>query len=470
MRWLPFQRRFLRAARGARVAALSVPRGNGKSTLAANLLLDCLLPGSAGFVPGHESYCVSASVGQSRRSTFGILRRLVEALPTAADYRIAEAVNSCHVIHKPTRARVSVLAANPKSAQGLVAAPVVVADEPGAWETVGGEMMWDALRTAQGKPGSPMRLILIGTLAPAADGWWIDLVRRGDRPGVFVLCLAGDRPTWDRWPTIRRANPLMARHAASRRVLLDERDAARRDPRLRAAFQSFRLNVPSADEAAALLTTEDWDLVCGRPEAPRQGLAVAGIDLGAGRAWSAAVCAWASGRVEAVAVAPGVPSIEEQERRDLVPGGTYQRLVEAGVLSVAHGLRVPPAGALMERVAAWRPGGIVCDRFRLAELQDCGITVPVLPRVSRWSEAAADIRALRRAVRDGGLSCVGPSRALVEASLSAATVLNDDAGNVRLVKRGTNNQCRDDVAMALVLAVGALSRAPAPAAPRFRVA
>ena len=41
-------------------------------------------------------------------------------------------------------------------------------------------------------------------------------------------------------------------------------------------------------------------------------------------------------------------------------------------------------------------------------------------------------------------------------------VKNDDQGNVRLVKKGTNNTGRDDVAAALVLAAGALSRAPKP--------
>ena len=42
--------------------------------------------------------------------------------------------------------------------------PFLVADEPGAWEVVGGELMTAAIQTAQGKPGSPMRVIYIGTL------------------------------------------------------------------------------------------------------------------------------------------------------------------------------------------------------------------------------------------------------------------------------------------------------------------
>ena len=124
-----------------------------------------------------------------------------------------------------------------------------------------------------------------------------------------------------------------------------------------------------------------------RPVPEREGRPIVGIDLGAGRAWSAAVALWRNGRVEALAV---------------------------------------------------------------------------VPRVARWSEASEDIRATRKLALDGPLAIAPESRALLTASLAAAMVANDDAGNVRMVKRGTNNQARDDVAAALVLAAGALARAPKP--------
>ena len=53
------------------------------------------------------------------------------------------------------------------------------------------------------------------------------------------------------------------------------------------------------------------------------------------------------------------------------------------------------------------------------------------------------------------------SRALLIASLAAAQVKSDDAGNTRLVKRSTSNSSRDDVAAALTLAIGAFARYPA---------
>ena len=140
------------------------------------------------------------------------------------------------------------------------------------------------------------------------------------------------------------------------------------------------------------------------------------------------------------------------------------------MLTVAAGLRVPLVAALVDRLRDWRPESITCDRFRLPELLDAGLRVPILPRVSRWSESAEDIRALRRQALDGDLAVAPEARGLLTASLSAARVANDDAGNVRMVKRGANNQARDDVAAALVLAAGAAARRPAPRKVRLHVA
>ena len=121
----------------------------------------------------------------------------------------------------------------------------------------------------------------------------------------------------------------------------------------------------------------------------------------------------------------------------------------------------------MDEVRRWAPDHVVCDRFRLPDLHDTNPPCPVVSRMSRWSEHSEDIRALRRRAKDGPLSVESGSRDLLSASLSAALVKNDDAGNVRLVKRGSNNQARDDVAAGLALAAGAVERMPAPFTPRI---
>ena len=123
----------------------------------------------------------------------------------------------------------------------------------------------------------------------------------------------------------------------------------------------------------------------------------------------------------------------------------------------------PPAELVRAIRAAWgAPERIICDRFRLAELQDCARGIRVRPRVTRWSESSEDIRGLRKAALDGPLAVEPGSRGLLTASLAVAMVENDSSGNVRMIKRGTNNQARDDVAAALVLACGEVARRPKP--------
>ena len=349
---------------------------------------------------------------------------------------------------------------------GLVRCPYVLADEPGSWEVTGGTLMFDAIQTAMGKPGSPLKAIYTGTLAPSTGGWWHDLVAEGSGDGVYVQSLQGDPKRWDSWHTIRKANPLTEISADFRKQLLRERNAARRDSRLKARFLSFRLNVPTADESQILLTVEDWKGVLSRKVPEREGKPIVGIDLGGGRAWSAAAAIWQNGRCESLAVAPGIPSLAEQEKRDKVPRGTYQRIRNLGI---ATGKRVPPVGLIVREIyERWgRPARIICDRFRLAELQDeIGPAGPYIEsRQTRWSEASEDIRALRKMTKDGPLAVERESRSILQASLSVAgdsrrdELKNDDQGSFRLVKKSGDNCARDDAAAALLLAAGGWDRA-----------
>ena len=459
---LPSQRRFLRGALapGVRTAALSLPRGEGKSTLAAYILERCMTPGDTLFVEGAEYLLCAASIEGARH----VYRPIRAELEPTGDYTFLDSQMRLGITHKPTNTKLRVMSSNAKTAFGIVGSPLLVADEPGAWEIVGGGLLHDAIQTAQGKPLSSLRVIYIGTLAPLASPghWFYELVDAGSQGSTFIQALVGDAETWDKWPTIQKVNPLKAKYAESRAVLLEERDAARRDSRLKARFLSYRLNVPTQDEAASLLTVDDWKLATARPVGLPAGKPIVGVDLGGGRAWSAAVAVWKSGRVEALACAPGIPSIEDQERRDNVPSGVYAKLMRSGALTLAQGLRVQPPSALWEAICdRWGvPVSIVCDRFRLSELRDVvGNACKIEPRVTQWSSSSADIRALRKICRDGPLSVDSGSRNLLMVSLSAAYVQNDNAGNSRLIKKSSDNKARDDVAAAATLAAGAFERA-----------
>ena len=420
-----------------------------------------LTPGDRLFVEGAESHIVAASIGQARRTTFKLLREFIEGGEKPLDYRISESSFACAIRHVATNTRLSVLASSGKTSQGLVRCPWLFADEPGSWETTGGQLLHEAIQTAQGKPGTNLRVVYIGTLAPATSGWWHALVSGGSHGSTHVTALRGRLDRWATARELRRVNPLMWAFPESRATLLEERDRARQDTRQKAAFLSYRLNLPAVDEEVALLTPDEWAMVLARTETTNAGLPIVGVDIGGGRAWSAAVGVWASGRVEALALAPGEPDIATQEKRDRVPGGTYQRLVDAGSLIVATGQRVPSVALLVDTIAD-RWGGaacLVCDRFRLAELEDAAYGGwAIEPRVAQWSNSTEDIRGLRRQASDGALAVAPGSRELLTWSLSVARVKNDDSGNSKLIKGDLNNQSRDDVAQAFLLAGGALDR------------
>ena len=462
----PFQRRFLARALAPRIdtAALSIPRGNGKSTLSAHILERCLTPTDPLFEAGAEYLLGAASLEQARN----VYRPLRAALEPKGGYRFIDSVTRLGITHKASNTKLRVMSSNAKAAFGIVGTPLAVLDEPGAWEVNGGELMHSALVTAQGKPGSRLRLIFVGTLAPASAGWWHDMIDSGTHGSVYVQALKGDRAKWDQWPEIRRVNPLMSRYPESRAKLLEERNDARVDGRLKARFMSYRLNLPTADEEKVLLTVSDWERMEQRPTPERAGPAIVGVDLG-GRAGPGAP-PLRSGRMAGLRRWRSLRVFRVWKNRN---AGTASLLAPIGPWSTSGGslwtvgLRVQSTAALWAAVREqWGiPALVICDRFRLGELLDAVQDVaPVDPRVTRWSDASFDIRALRKLVKDGPLSVSQESRSLIAASLSVAVVKSDDQGSTRLVK-GSNNTARDDVAAALLLAAGAYmrdSQRPAP--------
>ena len=458
----PFQKRFLKGALASNIdtAGFSLPRGNGKSWLAAHILTRCMTVGDPLFVKGAEYLLCAASIEQARLCFRFLKADLEESFP--GEYRWIDSVTRIGAVHKKTDTRLRVLSSNGKTGMGIVGCPLLVADEPGSWEVNGGQLMADAIFTAQGKPGSAMKVLIVGTLAPATSGWWHEMIQDGSRGSTYVQALQADPAKWDKWSEIKRCNPLVAVDANFRRKLLEERDEARNNPRLKARFLSFRLNVPTQDSSTMLLSVDDFQAMAFRETPERHGKPIVGVDLGGGRAWSAAVAVWEGGRVECLALAPGIPDVAEQEKRDRVAGGSYQKLVDAGLLQIAEGLRVPTTAQLWQSIRdAWgTPVNLLCDRFRLADLQDStNGQVPIEPRVVRWSEASADIRALRAYAADGPLAIAEDSRPLLAASLAVSMVKSDDQGNTRLVKSGVGNCARDDVSAGLCLAAGAYWRA-----------
>ena len=161
-----------------------------------------------------------------------------------------------------------------------------------------------------------------------------------------------------------------------------------------------------------------------------------------------------------MAAFPGNPSLAERDRTDQA-NGLYADLFESGDLIISAGRTVNLGQLLREAYRRYgRPGVIVCDRFRQAELLDAVNSSGIKPmaivyRGFGWRDGSEDIRAFRRALLDGEIQA--PKSLLLRSALNEARTIADLSGNEKLAKGsegGRRSRARDDVVSALVIAVG----------------
>ena len=458
---LPFQSSFVdavcRVNNPPEIAALSVPRGNGKSWLCGGLVARSLTPGDPLFEPGVENILVSSSTNQARI----VLEFARAALGEAEGYRW----RNDGVTHLASRARVRIVSSDARRALGLGAnVRLIVADEPGAWSPVQGRRLWDAMVTSLGKRKT--QILVVGTLAPAPltgpASWWPGLVASGSGAGSHVSLLQADAELWRDFEEVLRVNPVAAINPHLRRVLEREHRAALASERAARTFRQFRLNIPGEPcESQPLITSAEFERVCARPVPACEGKPVIGVDLGGNRSWSAAAAVWPNGRIEAWALAPGVPSLAEQERDDQVADGSYSELT-AGGLSVDAGRAVPSVESLLSRVWNWSPAAVVCDSYRVAELNKAVQgRVRVIERARSHGEATSNVQSLRSLLLDTKAGATEASRDLLAASWAQTNLVISPDGLTKVVKLD-QRRSRDDAAAALLLAAGEQARRPTP--------
>ena len=114
----PFQQRFIERATapGIDTAALCLPRGNGKSWLAGQLVAMVMDPGSRLFVPGTESVLLAGSIEQARI----VYRFARDELEGKGGYRFLDSFTRCGITHKATHTSLRIIGSNGKGAMGLV--------------------------------------------------------------------------------------------------------------------------------------------------------------------------------------------------------------------------------------------------------------------------------------------------------------------------------------------------------------
>lgn len=439
-------------APAVRESALSVARKNAKSSLVALVLLAHL--SSAKLRPPGTWRAVVAS------ETGGLAAELRDLL---AAFLAASSVP--HTVRKfPAPGNIEardceVSFLNASKATGLaVGANLAIVDEAGI---LGNDKrgLWDSMAScvAARRDG---RFLALG--AEYRGPMFLELLDRADSPAVHVAryradagCDIDDEAAW------AAANPGLGvvksmdymRHAAARAI---------EQPTAEAGFRGHDLNQPVDAERVQIVTVAQWRECVAEALPERAGGCYLGIDLGGSVSMSALVAYWpATGRLESYAALPGIPALQERERADVVPAGSYAAMRDAGELTVYAGERITPVPRFLGECAMRLRGARVLaaggDRYRQAELEqaidDAGLRWPFLSRgtgAGAKAQGSADVRAFQRAVLTGRVRH-RPS-ALMAMAIGESELRFDDAGNPALAKGRTRG--RIDALQAGVIACG----------------
>ena len=462
----PWERRFVRGAFRDDVieSALSVARGNGKTTLTAGIAC-AALDGPLAY-PRGETVIVASSFEQARIAFGHVLAfmsdRYGEQLEDKTKWRIWDSGNKAHLLNRSNGAIVKAIGSDPRRAHGL--APVLVLnDEPAQWEPSKSEAMVAAMRTGLGKiPGG--RLIALGT-RPSDETHWFSQLLDGGADYSQSHAARSDAPKFQlrTWQT---ANPSLRFMPDLERTIRRESTKAKLDPAMLASFAALRLNLGTSDTVRQmLLDVEVWQRIEG--QADMGGRCYWGIDLGTTAAQSAVAAFWPdTGRLEVMAAFPHEPSLAERGVRDGV-ADLYVKCNRRGELIQTGGAAVAIPDLIREaRDRFGAPAGISADRWREGELRDAlkaaGLPLARLElRGQGYMDGGEDVRKFRRWCLDGKVTPI-PSLLLASAMGEARTVA-DPAGNAKLAKNtegGRRLRARDDAAAAAILAVAMASRLP----------
>ena len=270
-RLLPWQRRFLRGAFAVEGdSALSIGRGNGKSTLVAALAA-AVVDGPLR-APRSEVVCVASSFAQGR-VIFEHVRAVLEAgagtYPAGAGGGFKTRRTSRR---SSTGRRAPGCGASVRAPSGRMDWRLSTCS-PMSPRSGSRAAMLAALRTAMGKlEGS--RLISLGTL-PAGDDHWFAKMLDGGADFAQRHAVRSDDPPF-RVRTWRKANPSLPAIPAPEARIRREAADARRDDARRPSFDALRLNLGTDDVGVSvLLEAGTWRRIEG--EAPREGRPVWGL-------------------------------------------------------------------------------------------------------------------------------------------------------------------------------------------------
>ena len=448
---LPWQSKFVAGAfrDGVLDAALSLGRGNGKTTLCAGLLAATVdLDGPLNSTNA-ESLLVASSFSQASIAFRHILRMLA---PTLERYpkllRVRDSQNQATIQNRDTGALLRCCGSDPRRLHG--AAPILIlGDELAQWPPNQIDRMLAALDTSRGKIPE-CRMLWIGT-RPANEDHPFERMLAGGADYRQVHKADKGRHDPFKLATWRKANPSLEYLPDLKATIKKEAARARKDPDRLASFEALRLNMGTADVIESYVLGPDaWAEICGQ-EAERKGPWALGVDCGENAAMTAAAAYWPeTGRLECLAVFPMRPGLLERGQRDGV-GPLYERLAARGELTQAGDLVASIPGLLDLALDRWGvPTIITCDTWKEAKLREClgAMNFPAAGLELRRNgpkDGSEDLRNFRDACLSGGVKPADSM--LLTSALASARTITDASGNTRLAtgtQAGRRTTTRDD--------------------------
>ena len=438
-------------------AVISVARGAGKTTLVAALGCAAIDENGPLMMPRGETVIVGPSLDQSKISFNHIIHFMGEKLHDRKRFRVMNTRHHAKIECRATGAILQCRSCVPERLHGI-APSLLILDEGSSWPRNMAMEAYQVLQTSRGKiDGS--RLIALGTRPVSSmEHWFNDLMEQAAYVQIHAATKDDDpflRKTWN------KANPSLKNGGMPSLLKQYKEEAARAkaNPAVLASFRALRLNMGQRlINVSHVVSPEDWRACEGLAE--RRGSYVLGIDLGDGNAMSAGSAYFIeSGKLEAVAAFPSVPSLAEKGLADGV-GDLYLCCHDRGELILTPGRAVSVSLLLRECLKRWgTPIAIIADRYRDRDLRQAldEAKFPqsnLIHRGMGYRDGAEDVRQFRRAIFENK---VVPSESLLlRSAFSEAVTVSDPAGNAKLAKSGEGSKrgrAKDDAAAAAILAV-----------------
>lgn len=436
-----------------RRAIVSFGRKNGKTTLAALLLLLHLCG------PFYRKNSQLYSAAQSRDQAailFALAAKIIRMSPDL--HSVVQIRESGKQLVCPELGTIyKALSAEASTAYGL--SPVfVVHDELGQVRGPRSDL-YEALETAAGAQDEPLSVV-ISTQAPTdADllSVLIDDAKAGadERVKLFMFSASEDLDPFSQ-EAIIAANPAFGEFLNPQEVR-DQAESARRMPSREAAYRNLILN-QRVDGNSPLIARTVWNLNAGEP-GPIEGPVFCGLDLSARNDLTALVRIGQGEGGWQVYPEFWTPEqgLRDRAMRDRAP---YDVWAAQGYLHTTPGATVDYAWVakrLVELCEECEVKAIAFDRWRIdilkAELSKIGAEVPLVPYGQGYKDMSPAVEGLESAllnsqVRHGG-------HPVLSWCAANAVSVRDPAGNRKIEKSKSSGRVDGIVAMAMAFGVAA---------------